>query len=219
MTTTALAEGYRVHQAVLGAKVHDPKDPAASLGPMFRQVVGTLFGLMARYAHRWWAVRGSEPAQRRGSAAPVEPEPVAVSLEALVGQFQRGLESYGPLWRDVLAPLTYQAVADLAAQPPAGFTFPAEPWVHVVYDFAVPYCGALGSAARVGQILDALTPLYFGPTAGLVVDTLPMDEAAFEGFLEAQAHVFEREKPYLLERWDAAAPGSTGPGGGGSTRG
>src|SRR5918912_1338634 len=37
MTTTAINEGYPVCQANLGAKVHDPKDPAASLGPMFMQ--------------------------------------------------------------------------------------------------------------------------------------------------------------------------------------
>ncbi|MEK7862535.1 MAG: glycosyl transferase family 2, partial [Chloroflexota bacterium] len=45
MTTTAIARSARVAQAFLGAKVHDPKDPAADLGPMFTQVVGTLFRL------------------------------------------------------------------------------------------------------------------------------------------------------------------------------
>ena len=35
MTTTALARGVRVVQAFLGAKIHDPKDPGADLGPMF----------------------------------------------------------------------------------------------------------------------------------------------------------------------------------------
>ena len=39
MTTSALAGGFAVCQTRLGAKVHDPKDPGADLGPMFRQVV------------------------------------------------------------------------------------------------------------------------------------------------------------------------------------
>ncbi|MGH2738854.1 MAG: glycosyltransferase, partial [Actinomycetota bacterium] len=41
MTTTAVVEGYRICQAILGAKLHDPKDPGKDLGPMFRQVVGS----------------------------------------------------------------------------------------------------------------------------------------------------------------------------------
>nr|HID13204.1 glycosyltransferase [Anaerolineae bacterium] len=40
MTTTAINAGVRVCQAHLGVKVHDAKDPAQALGPMFRQVVG-----------------------------------------------------------------------------------------------------------------------------------------------------------------------------------
>ncbi|MGH9894924.1 MAG: glycosyltransferase family 2 protein, partial [bacterium] len=39
MTTHAITKGFRICQANLGVKIHDPKDPASSLGPMFRQVV------------------------------------------------------------------------------------------------------------------------------------------------------------------------------------
>ena len=45
MTTSALAGGFAVCQTRLGAKIHDPKDPGADLGPMFRQVVGTILRL------------------------------------------------------------------------------------------------------------------------------------------------------------------------------
>src|ERR1700750_2587168 len=45
MTTSALTGGFAVCQARLGAKVHDPKDPGADLGPMFPQVVSTILRL------------------------------------------------------------------------------------------------------------------------------------------------------------------------------
>jgi hypothetical protein len=208
MTTTALAGGSRVQQAVLGTKVHDPKDPAASLGPMFMQVVGTLFGLMERYSDRWWDVAGSVPAAARGAPVAGEPEPVAVSREALVERFRAGLDAHDADWQRVLAPETYAAVVALAAQADARFTFPAEPWVRVVYDFAAAYGHGAASPAA---LMDALTPLYFGRTAGLVLDTLPMDTAAFEVYLEAQADIFEREKPYLRERWQTATEGARRP--------
>src|SRR5574340_545688 len=53
MTTTALAEGRKVAQSVLGAKIHDPKDPGSDLSPMMVQVVSTLFSLMERYEKAW----------------------------------------------------------------------------------------------------------------------------------------------------------------------
>src|SRR5712692_8386975 len=60
MTTTAIARGSRIAQAFLGAKVHDPKDPAADLGPMFTQVVGTLFRLASENESEWREVVGSK---------------------------------------------------------------------------------------------------------------------------------------------------------------
>ena len=53
MTTTAITGGFAVCQTRLGAKVHDPKDPGADLGPMFSQVVGTLLRLTDLHAKSW----------------------------------------------------------------------------------------------------------------------------------------------------------------------
>ena len=53
MTTIAIAEGYRVCQSFLGAKLHDAKDPGADLSAMLHQVVGSVFALMEEYAPVW----------------------------------------------------------------------------------------------------------------------------------------------------------------------
>jgi hypothetical protein len=42
-THTALAKGFKVKEAPLGVKSHDPKDPSSQLVGMFRQVIGTMF--------------------------------------------------------------------------------------------------------------------------------------------------------------------------------
>jgi hypothetical protein len=204
MTTTALAGGFRVAQAALGAKIHDPKDPAASLGPMFSQVVGTLFVMMSQYADRWSNVQGSTAPGSYGAPVPAEAEPVSVDGQALVERFRDGWTDFGTLWRDFLAPGTLDAVGALARQGPGSFTFPAEIWVRAVYDFAVAHSHLAPDADdRRIALLEALTPLYFGRTAGLVADTRAMDDATFEDYIESQARVFEREKAYLLRRWGA----------------
>ena len=56
MTTTAIADGFRVCQAFLGAKIHDAKDPGADLAAMLVQVVSAVFDLMETYRDRWAAV-------------------------------------------------------------------------------------------------------------------------------------------------------------------
>jgi len=40
MTTTAIANNFKVCQSFLGAKIHDPKDPGVDLSAMLYQVVG-----------------------------------------------------------------------------------------------------------------------------------------------------------------------------------
>ena len=76
MTTTAIARRGRIAQAFLGAKVHDPKDPAADLGPMFTQVVGTLFRMATENEPLWSRVEGSKAVPLVGDVLPVEPEAV-----------------------------------------------------------------------------------------------------------------------------------------------
>ena len=201
MTTTAINEGYPVCQANLGAKVHDPKDPAASLGPMFMQVVGTLFRMMGAYEARWQGARGSRPAPRVGPPLEQDAEPVAVSLEALIARFRAGAERLGPLWERVLEPETRRAIEALAATPASSYSFPPEVWAHAVYGFAVAYNR---SGLPAPELIDALVPLYYGRTGGLVRDTREMDLDAFEAYVDAQARTFEDLKGYLLARWDAA---------------
>ncbi len=56
MTTTAIANGFQVCQAFLGAKIHDPKDPGTDLSSMLYQVVGATFDLMETYQETWKSI-------------------------------------------------------------------------------------------------------------------------------------------------------------------
>jgi hypothetical protein len=204
MTTTAINEGSLICQANLGAKVHDPKDPAASLGPMFGQVVGTLFSLMTSYETRWRQVQRSQPAPRVGPPLLQEAESVTVTLEALVEHFREGAERFGPLWQRVMHPETYRAVRSVAGRGDQGrFSFPVESWARSVFDFAAAYSNA---NLERQVLIDALIPLYYGRTAGLVEDTREMSPDEFEVYVDDQALVFESLKDYLLERWDGSVP-------------
>src|SRR5205809_2373285 len=79
MTTKAVTGGFAVSQTRLGAKVHDPKDPGADLGPMFRQVVSTILRLAVRNAPRWKAVHGSHDIPAYGFERVADPPPLEIN--------------------------------------------------------------------------------------------------------------------------------------------
>jgi len=200
MTTTAINAGARICQTHLGAKIHDAKDPAAALGPMFRQVVGTLFAMLAKYEANWKAVTGSQPTSIYGKPKELEPEPVPVTLSTMIEKLRAGQEEWGEVWDKVLSAENRAVLEAILTQPDNVYQFTAQQWAPIVFDFAVAYNRR---GLDKDAVIDSMTPLYYGRTAGLVVESQDMDSTAFEReVIQTQACTFRELKPRLIERWD-----------------
>ncbi len=191
LTTTAIARGFRVIQAALGMKIHDPKDPAASLGPMFNQVVGTLFMLMERYEEAWKGVRKIEEVPVFGELEKGEPEPVKVTLELLEKRARELFAKYEEVLKRALSSETLEGVRKALKT----FEFDDRLWSHVLYEGAVAYRNGVLSEA------EPLVPLYFAKTADFVKKTMDMSTLEAEKLIEERAKIFLEEKDYLLEMW------------------
>ncbi len=219
MTTTAITGGFAVCQTRLGAKVHDPKDPGADLGPMFSQVVGTLLRLTDRHAQSWLSVQSSHDIPVYGFERYADPPPLEVNVTRLLDEFARGLTSVGDTWRRALSPETVAQVERLAADArqevdrasrpdaptsidDATFGFPDDVWARVVGDVAV---AAHLELLPIDTLVAALVPLYFGRVAGFVVETREMTTQQAEVVVERQARAFEMAKPAFVARWQAAS--------------
>ena len=116
MTTSALTGGFAVCQTRLGAKVHDPKDPGADLGPMFRQVVGTILRLAATHADAWLDVKGSHDMPAYGFERIIDPPPLEVNAIRLLSEFHAGSLTLADTWRAMLDPANAETVLALAAE-------------------------------------------------------------------------------------------------------
>ena len=81
---------------------------------------------------------------------------------------------------------------------PSDFHFSADLWIRCLYDTLVSFHRPKADRQR---LLAALTPLYFGRTAGFISDTLEMTTDQAERVIEDQARQFEELKPYLVTRW------------------
>jgi len=227
MTTLALGGGFAVCQARLGAKVHDPKDPGADLGPMFRQVVTTILRLAVANEDRWRQVRGSHDVPAYGFERVVDPPPLEINVLRLLSEFHAGALTLGATWAEMLSDETASDVLALAeeagsvaerlratldvdspgverpttaamAAAAAGFRFPDGTWAKVIYDLVVT---AREDPERLEGFVTALVPVYFGRVASAVIENRDLSTDRAEESVERQAREFERLKPYLLSRW------------------
>ncbi len=196
MTTTALADGFKVCEAFLGAKIHDAKDPGADLAAMFVQVVSSVFDLMHLYRERWESVAAAERVPLFGFPHGVGLEPIAVDVERMRRIFRQATRDLREVWESALVPADLAAVVALADAEP--FRFPDPLWVRVVYGFAAAY-----ARARLPreQLLRSLVPLYLGRTASFVLEADGSGADEVEQLIRALADEFVAQKPYLRERW------------------
>ena len=227
MTTLALTGGFAVCQARLGAKVHDPKDPGADLGPMFRQVVTTILRMAVANADRWPSVRGSHDVPAYGFERVIDPPPLDVNVLRLLSEFQQAALTLEGTWRQMLSSDTLAAVMGLAEEAgqsaelvrtavesdtpgrdrpdtaamtraASGFAFPDAIWARVIYDLVVT---ARDQPDRLEAYVTALVPVYFGRVASSVIENRDLTTERSEESVERQAREFERLKPYLINRW------------------
>jgi glycosyltransferase involved in cell wall biosynthesis len=206
MTTSALAGGdYRVCQARLGSKIHDAKDPGRHLGPMFRQVVGTCFGLAGRYADRWWDVDDIRPPPIFGFPYTTGTDDVPVDRQGLIDKFVAGVREYEVVLRAALSPETFSAVAVIAAHPaaPDRFEFPIQRWIDVVFDLMV---AANAGLAPERDLLNAMIGLYFARTAAFVREAAHDSQEESNDRIDSYPDLFLARKDVLRERWSAAVP-------------
>ena len=230
MTTSAVSGGYAVCQTRLGAKVHDPKDPGADLGPMFRQVVGTIFSLAVQHPDAWLDIRGSHDVPAYGFERIIDPPPLEVNSIRLLSEFHAGSLGVVDTWRATLDPANLDMVLTLAteagrladaaqlrlgiggetdtehpttlemADALAGFHFPDDLWARVIYDLVV---ATRRGTVETARLVAALVPIYFGRVGSFIIENRHLTTADAEEGVERQAREFELLKPYLVERWEA----------------
>ncbi len=198
MTTTAVANGFKICQAFLGAKIHDAKDPGSDLSAMLHQVVSSVFNLMEEYAGVWHDITQSEPVKTFGFVYSVGLEPIHVNLENMIEKFRIGVRDLDVLYQAFLPDELLGTLHRLAEAPKEAFTFPDRNWVWLIFHFALACHRRVMSTEH---IIKSLTPLYLGKVASFVIETWNSSAEEVERRLEELCLTFEREKPALIKIW------------------
>jgi hypothetical protein len=198
MLGTAIADGFSVWEAWLGPRVIHSRTRTTDLPAMVAQTLGGVLTVMDRHDDLWREVHGSEPLPAVGEALLPATEPRQVDVERMLSAFALGLRDLTPVWEHVMAPDTLGEVLSLETADAGSFRFPDDLWARVVWDFAL---GHHYTVIHREHLLRSLVPLYLGRTAAYVLGTGDRSAAASEAAVETVARAFERQKPYVVERW------------------
>ena len=199
MTTNAITQGFRICQSNLGVKIHDARDPGQHLGPMFRQVIWTIFSLMERYESYWKGIEGSEPVETFGYQGYTEPEPVKVDADAMIEHFKIGFRQFSSLWREIFCETCYEELHKAAHASTKRFHLPTDTWVHILYELAATFHAW---TVNRNKLIDLVTPLYYARVASFVRQSANMSSQEAEALVEEQARTFEEHKTYLVKVWE-----------------
>jgi glycosyltransferase involved in cell wall biosynthesis len=195
MTTTAIANNFKICQSFLGAKIHDPKDPGADLSAMLYQVVGATLDLMETYRDIWSIVKGSEPVPTFGFEYAVGLEPVTVNIDRMLDKFRLGIKELMVIWKTFLPETITKFLMKAGGMHKEEFHVPDELWAETIYSFAT---AANRKIINKEHLLKSLTPIYIGKTASFVIETSECGAEEVEKKIEKLCMVFEQQKNILL---------------------
>ncbi len=199
MTTTAVANNFRICQSFLGAKIHDPKDPGADLSAMLYQVVGATFGLINTYSTKWKTVKGSDSVPTFGFQYAVGLEPVSVNLDRMLDKFRLGVKELIGIWEKFLPKEIIDFLHKVKGPGKTEFYIPDDVWVNIIYSFAI---ASHKKTMNMEHLLKSLTPLYIGKTASFVKETWESSALEVEEKIEKLCMSFENKKDFLERNWD-----------------
>jgi len=189
MTSNAVLNGFNVKQVFLGSKVHDPKDPAGNLKPMFEQVVETLFGIACEQKEKWVDLNEVKEVEVLGKEGFVEPQELQINKGKMLENFLLGKEQQQANWADVLSKEVFNEVAGMEKP-----VINSGLWSKIVFDCIVGFRG------NEEKVIDALIPLWLGRNYSFVTETEKRSNVEAEKMILEQAKLFFKNRGYLVEK-------------------
>jgi len=192
MTLNALLGKYPSCQTGLGAKCHKPSAP--KLGPMFIQVVGTLFRSLHNSKEDWLFQNIIEDLPVMGGAHSATPQDLSIDYKSIR---KTALYEYQQHKDILLKILSKDLGREIKKMYESGdIELLSNQWIQIVYDFLF----AFEKNDFNTKIVEALKPLYFGRVITFIKETLDLDHIESERKIVEQAEQFYKNRHYLINR-------------------
>jgi hypothetical protein len=200
MAITAICSDFKCCQSFLGQRLPLATATSPDIVEAVRQTVGNLFWCMEQRQECWLHRTGSQPVPTFGSDHELTGDAAPPNPEKTFELFRAGVNELEPILASILTPDTRSQIKAIAALDETKFHFPNEPWVKTLNEFAAGYHH---SVLNRDHLVQALVPLYRGRLYSFLVENANSSSEEMEARSEALCLEFERQKPYLIERWSA----------------
>jgi glucosylglycerate synthase len=200
MAISAISSDFQCCQTFLGQKLQPATGPATDIVEVFRQTVGNLFWCIESQQTAWLDGERSEPVQTFGPDHELTSEPTDLDRHRIIEMFRSGVTELEPILSTILDPETHAEIKSMVSLGEENFSFRTGLWVRTVYDFAASYHHAV---INRDHLVQALAPLYRGVTLSFLIEHSESSSAEMETVSEGLCLEFERQMPYLREKWKA----------------
>jgi len=148
----------------------------------------------------WIGRSNPQPIVTFGPDHELSSDGVPPSQEKTFDLFRSGVSELEPILASILAKDTHAQIKAISLTDRAKFHFAGELWVKTLYEFAASYHHAV---LNRDHLVQALVPLYRGRLYSFLQEHTNSSPDEMEAQSEILCQEFERQKPYLLERWTA----------------
>ena len=200
MALSAISSDFRCCQTFLGPKLQPTAGSQTDIVEIFRQTVGNLFWCMESMQTAWLDGPRLDPVQTFGPDHDLTLEPTDLNRHRIFEMFRNGVTELEPILSTILDSDTHAGIKSIVLLDEGKFKFPSDLWVRTVYDFAASYHH---DVINRDHLVQALAPLYRGVTLSFLLEHSDSTSAEMETVTEELCVEFERQLPYLNEKWKA----------------
>ena len=202
MALTAISSDFKCCQAFLGTKERGTAGTAPDIVTAVRQNVGSLFWCLDADEDFWMRRAKPEAVPSFGSESELTTEPINLNRQRIYQLFRSGVQDLGPILETILAADTIAEIRSVTAQSEEKCRFSGELWARTLFEFAASHHHAV---LNRDHLIQALVPLYRGRIHSFLVEHQDSTAEQMEADTENLCVQFEKQKPYLVERWKAKA--------------
>ncbi len=193
MTMGAILGGYRIAQVGVGEKTHKPSAP--KLGPMFTQVVATMFKKIVSSRHDWEGTEKMQSVPFLGKKKLGEPQPLGVDYKRMRVTSIFEYKANREILRRALSSKVFRKIDAMYSK--EDIYIDQKLWVKVIYDCLWAYENTDLNMA----LIEALKCLYFGRTISFIKETLDLSYQKSEKKIVEQAMMFWETRNYLINKY------------------
>ncbi|MFQ5825177.1 MAG: glycosyltransferase [bacterium] len=194
MTLNAILGGFECCQVGLGAKIHKPSSP--KLGPMFSQVVGTLFHTLSSSKEKWLGPINMKQLPLFGNANLERPQSLSVDYKEIKSTALYEFKINREILANALSPAIFEKVSQMYSR--SKLNIGTDLWTKIVYNLLYAY----DTTDLNSHLIEAMKALYFSRVVTFIKQTLEKDYQESESIIQNQAKHFFKYRSILTQKYE-----------------